>query len=695
MKKRTVSLALFAAVAILGALLCAVLPAVEDRRIDIAPAHSTTYEIQVGYDPENRVAINETLTATTVSVNDLLRVRRLTAYNYYPDEYAEILSSAVTNEHNGEAMTSRGTIRYVITNIEGISPADGDWEGSLAPYADYIGEDERLHLTMYLPPLLSACNVFVRVQPAASMGTLTGFDSVGYATTDQALAFDETVAHVDGTQGVYLDVPLIVSSRIWNENPIQNGCIVTIHYEAQEGRQVGFVGTPIIGPDREVRAVVEGGRHFRLVTALLALMTFLIFVFVCILKRARAFVPQLVFALSVLVGVFASRSLVGATTMPYGWLAIRSAAIGGFLLGASLTLPRVFVKVPVKYPAVALSLIYVGLAFAAPLGDAARVGAITLACRVIGSVLGLTILGFSTAAILRGERFELFINNALTVVLTARVMFFFRESLNLLYSPLMWLSLMMLGVILVIGFREFILSESRNRQLTVNLAAEVRLQTKNMQMMIDERERILRFVSHDMKKPLSSARTYLTALRQRERDEEPLKIIGIVEAKVSYLEENLSAVADYARRKYVAENPVDVAVDEILGAVYAELAPDAEANGIVMEVAAKRCVAFAKPDALRSVLQNLVMNAIEHAECSRIRLEAHRKPDKCVITITDNGRGLGDKDVFRPYYSGNEGEENIGLGLYICRSHVEAMNGTLTYEYVDHKLIFTITLPVA
>ncbi|MBQ7293342.1 MAG: ATP-binding protein, partial [Clostridia bacterium] len=134
---------------------------------------------------------------------------------------------------------------------------------------------------------------------------------------------------------------------------------------------------------------------------------------------------------------------------------------------------------------------------------------------------------------------------------------------------------------------------------------------------------------------------------------------------------------------------------EILNTVFTELSPDAEANGIVMEISAKHSVAFAKPDALKSVLQNLVLNAIEHADCSKIWLRAHRRLDKCVITVSDNGKGFGDKDVFRPYYSGNEGEENIGLGLYICKSHIEAMNGSLTYEYSDHKLIFTIILPIA
>ena len=146
--------------------------------------------------------------------------------------------------------------------------------------------------------------------------------------------------------------------------------------------------------------------------------------------------------------------------------------------------------------------------------------------------------------------------------------------------------------------------------------------------------------------------------------------------------------------KLLFGNPTKSNQDMVLR-LYTELLPDAEANGIELKLAAKHVVAFAKPDALRSVLQNLVMNAIEHAECSWVCLAACRKFDRCVITVTDNGKGFGDKDVFRPYYSGNEGEENIGLGLYICKSHIEAMNGTLAAAYGNHMMTFTVTLPVA
>lgn len=695
MKKPLFSLTAFLALLGAGVLLCALLPAAESRTIGVAPAQETAFEIPVGYDPQKQEPITESYTATTVRVEDLLSVKRLEAYNYTPNAYEEIASSAVSNAQNGEPQASRGTIRYVVTNLEGISPADGNWEEALSPYAAYIGDDERLHLTLYLPPMLSACQVFVRAQHEASLGTLTGYDSSLYATTDQTLAYDETVAHKNGTEGIFLDVPLIVSSRVWNDNPIQNGCVVTIHYEAEEGRPVGFVGTPLIGPDAQVRAVVERGRTFRFVAFLLALITFFIFVFVCLLKRATAFVPQLVFAAAVTAGTFSSLALTGATDLPYLWLAVRALSPGLFLLGAALSLPRAWHKVPARAAGVLLAILSAGCSFAAPLASTAHESALTLAAKGTGAAGALLVVGFSVWDLLRGKRLDLRLNNALAAVMAGYALFFFRESLDLLFSPLMWLSLTALGVILVIGFREFLLSERQNRKLTANLAAEVKWQTQNMQQMIDEREQILQFVSHDMKKPLSSVRSHLAALRQKETGEEPLKILGIVEEKLSYLQENLSAVADYARRKYVAENPENVEVDEILRAVYKELSPDAEANGIVMALSTKPVMAFAKPDALKSVLQNLVLNAIEHAECSKIELGAGRRFDRCILTVSDNGKGLGGKDAFRPYYSGNENEENIGLGLYICKSHIEAMNGTLSYEYADHRLTFTISLPIA
>ncbi len=48
-------------------------------------------------------------------------------------------------------------------------------------------------------------------------------------------------------------------------------------------------------------------------------------------------------------------------------------------------------------------------------------------------------------------------------------------------------------------------------------------------------------------------------------------------------------------------------------------------------------------------------------------------------------------DAFRPYVSENEGDTG-GLGLYICKNMIEAMNGELRYERKEGKSYFFISL---
>lgn len=49
--------------------------------------------------------------------------------------------------------------------------------------------------------------------------------------------------------------------------------------------------------------------------------------------------------------------------------------------------------------------------------------------------------------------------------------------------------------------RVFLRLEKRNRYLTENLQSEVAIQTRELKAVIEERDDLLRYVSHDMKSP--------------------------------------------------------------------------------------------------------------------------------------------------------------------------------------------------
>lgn len=81
---------------------------------------------------------------------------------------------------------------------------------------------------------------------------------------------------------------------------------------------------------------------------------------------------------------------------------------------------------------------------------------------------------------------------------------------------------------------------------------------------------------------------------------------------------------------------------------------------------------------LGQALDNLLSNAIRYAKTT-VFVEAAGNPEGIHITVADDGKGIGAKDlphVFERSYKGEGG--NYGIGLAIARTAVQKMNGELT-----------------
>jgi len=69
-----------------------------------------------------------------------------------------------------------------------------------------------------------------------------------------------------------------------------------------------------------------------------------------------------------------------------------------------------------------------------------------------------------------------------------------------------------------------------------------------------------------------------------------------------------------------------------------------------------------------------------------------------MISIQDDGVGINDQHlgkIFEPFWQANDKYPGLGLGLFIAKSHLERMRGTLYVESApDHGAAFTFTLPI-
>ena len=202
-------------------------------------------------------------------------------------------------------------------------------------------------------------------------------------------------------------------------------------------------------------------------------------------------------------------------------------------------------------------------------------------------------------------------------------------------------------------------------------------------------------VSHEMKTPIAAVQAMAEMLAD-ERVPDPARARAYAErmrAEMVRLGATVRNVLDAARIERgegarVAPRPMDPAtVVEDLTAV---VRPVLEARGYRFLVAAAPAPlpVATDPDALASVLTNLLDNAAKFAAAGReVAVEAGPTETGYRIAVLDRGPGVpeGDREhVFERFWRGRGAKEGavpgVGLGLHVARELVKAHGGTIRVE---------------
>lgn len=101
-----------------------------------------------------------------------------------------------------------------------------------------------------------------------------------------------------------------------------------------------------------------------------------------------------------------------------------------------------------------------------------------------------------------------------------------------------------------------------------------------------------------------------------------------------------------------------------------------------------------------SIMYNLLSNAIKYRSPERkphIQINTQLSDNKFLLTLKDNGVGIEEENlskIFEPYKRLTLDGEGKGLGLYLVRTHVEAMGGTINVTSSPNKsTTFIIEIP--
>ena len=214
-------------------------------------------------------------------------------------------------------------------------------------------------------------------------------------------------------------------------------------------------------------------------------------------------------------------------------------------------------------------------------------------------------------------------------------------------------------------------------------------------------------IAHEIRNPLNYINLTLDHLRSKFAPEEPgkretfEKLTLQLKAEVARINQQIGDFLNYSRPAKADLKPIDVrtVVDDSLRIVEGQASENNIKVGVIEHESVPKI--WGDPEFLRSVFNNLLINAIQAMEKSGGRLNIKITPDEndgfVRIEIADTGNGIPDENlskIFEPYFSTKE--TGTGLGLAIVLKIVEMHNGTIEVESITGEgTRFTVRLPKA
>jgi len=210
--------------------------------------------------------------------------------------------------------------------------------------------------------------------------------------------------------------------------------------------------------------------------------------------------------------------------------------------------------------------------------------------------------------------------------------------------------------------------------------------------------------AHEVRNALTAVKTFLQLLPSRGDDPELRgPFLDLASEEVSRMERLLDALIEQARGAARGGNEggaqsCDAAV--AVQAVAQLVARRASERGLhlAVEVASDLPEPAIAGDALRQVLLNLALNAVEATPTGGdVRLSARTLGRALELSVEDRGPGVPPalrQRVFEPWFSTNE-ERPGGLGLAIARRLVEDAGGTIAIgDRAQGGALIRVRLPI-
>jgi signal transduction histidine kinase len=231
--------------------------------------------------------------------------------------------------------------------------------------------------------------------------------------------------------------------------------------------------------------------------------------------------------------------------------------------------------------------------------------------------------------------------------------------------------------------------------------ADAALQEKNREL-----ERFTYMISHDLKSPLVTIKTFLGyiqkdfAAAKTEHMDNDLQYIDNAADRMGQL---LDDLLEFSRIGRVSAPPGEIGFQELVGDALKLTAGAIDARGVEVSVTAADIALFGDRTRLLEIWQNLLENAVKYMgpqESPRIEIGIDGSGRETSFYVRDNGMGFDPRNIekiFGIFVKLDQASEGTGLGLALVKRIVELYGGIIRAESEGpgQGASFRFTLPEA
>ncbi|HYG20734.1 MAG TPA: sensor histidine kinase [Ohtaekwangia sp.] len=244
------------------------------------------------------------------------------------------------------------------------------------------------------------------------------------------------------------------------------------------------------------------------------------------------------------------------------------------------------------------------------------------------------------------------------------------------------------------------------------LEVEVKLRTLEIQNKSERLEEVNRvkdklfsLVSHDIKGPLGSLRLALSMMKAGQVTQEEFQTLSTaLEARFGQTTEFVENLLQWATLQLKGETfePVTVSLRSLAEEAVNLLELDIRRKDIkIRNNIPPSFTAFADPNMVKSVVRNLLTNAVKFTSAKgSVEFNAWKNGQQVIISVADTGVGIPPAHRNRLFTldsittAGTKQEKGTGLGLVLCKEFVEKNGGRIWFDTEEGRgTTFYFSLP--